>query len=1128
MRSKVNLQIVTGFTAALVLVMAVGISSYLSFKRQKDQAGWVTFTYKVQSAANELSGLMVDMETGRRGYRATKHESFLQPYKNALVKLPAAQHQLRSLVIDPENKRNLDLIDQKVNEALTFWRSLDDGIVQSSDALQNTTIEKEKMDGFRAAMKKFFARQDELLAERNKKSDQSTEWAEWVLIIGTIVTLFIVVVLLRFILAEFRTRKKAEALVKENYDKVVQLNIESDSKNWILNGASNMNDSLQGAKDLKNLCSSILEAILNYTGHLAAAMYIFDHKNSTLELQATLGINDPALRKMKPGESLVGKAATNKDISVVENIPSGYIQIAAAGVNANSANAVFVPLWMQDELKGVVEILSWQKFSENELALFRLMSNNIAISINSAQAEAETKLLLEEVQEQKEILEAQQEELRQTNEELTKQSEELQASEEELKVQEEELRQINAELEEKHEAVESALKALDAKAKELELTSKFKSEFLANMSHELRTPLNSILILAKLLNDNTSHNLTQKQAEYAGIIYKSGNDLLELINDILDLSKIEAGKVEINFDEVQLKSIEEDMRFTFKAMAQQKKVHFSTHIDPELPFVLLTDKQRLEQVIKNLLSNAFKFTPENGNVSLNFTLKDKSSNLIAISVKDSGIGIPPEKQQLIFQAFQQADGSTSRRYGGTGLGLSISRELMHLLGGKIELISETGKGSEFTLMLPLNTRSVQNRQVKQDHQPASIIQSVSPQSFVADDRDNIQSGDRSMLIIEDDQNFASILRDFSHSKGYKTIVALAGDEGLNCASRYLPSAIILDMGLPGMDGATVLEHLKARKETAHIPVHIISGAKDIAALDDKAVAWLEKPVSESDLNKAFEKIQEILQAQLRKVLVCSTDQSLIKAMQQLVKQRNREVELEHAATMEEAQQKCTTVNCDCIVVDMGKDVEHELKNIKALKKAAAASAVPLIICVDKDISTSLEMELKKLSDVVIRTSSSSNERLMEELELFLYKVEDNTGLPQLKTAESSGTELAGKKVLLVDDDMRNVFSLNAALEMQQVNVVTASDGNEAIAVLKEHKDVNLVLMDIMMPDMDGYEAIKHIRKKMGLVKLPIIALTAKAMSEDKEKILEAGASDYITKPVNLPKLFSLMRVWVAQ
>ena len=749
--------------------------------------------------------------------------------------------------------------------------------------------------------------------------------------------------------------------------------------------------------------------------------------------------------------------------------------------------------------------------------------------------------LLEQVQLQKGILENQQDELRQTNEELTRQAESLQASEEELRVQEEELRQINTELEERNEAMEVARHTLAEKARELEVTSKYKSEFLANMSHELRTPLNSVLILASLLAENKRNNLTDKQVEYANVIHKSGSDLLKLINDILDLSKIEAGKIDFQLEDVATDSIVRDLNQLFKVVAEEKGVRMLTHVADSVPTTLFTDKQRLEQVIQNLLSNSLKFTPKGGTVTLTFSTNNELSGftneplaqsewVLCIAVTDTGIGIAPDKQQLIFEAFQQADGSTNRKYGGTGLGLSIIKELVKRLGGEIRLQSEVGKGSTFTVYLPLSSAELPT----QSDKPVSKDDALVPptayhqgSSFVDDDRKHIQKGDRVVLIIEDDPVFAGIVRDMARAKQYKTIVALQGDEGMKLAQQYKPSAIILDMKLPVVDGWTILKWLKNDEKLKTIPVHIISGADEVRLPDEGVQAYMQKPVTRQDLEEVFTLIGTQVSGQFKKVLVFSAENMEQDALHVLIQQQYGDLTCEFVKTVEETLQKIQEISYDCLIVDIRGNLKKGISELTQLQANASVGQLPVICYINEDLGPADERQLKKLTSAVIRESSQSMERLKDELELFLYKVQEQkpAKLPQAVTPMSSGS-LQGKKVLLVDDDMRNVFALSTLLDEQQMQVVTADNGREALEMLLEHTDTDIVLMDIMMPEMDGYEATRRIRSDLKRVDLPVIALTAKAMPGDREKVIEAGASDYITKPVDSNKLFSLMRIWL--
>jgi signal transduction histidine kinase/CheY-like chemotaxis protein len=875
----------------------------------------------------------------------------------------------------------------------------------------------------------------------------------------------------------------------------------------------------------------VLASITKYLELPAAAFYIVDDADERLELKNAVGLVPKGETSFSLKE-FPGGIPANKEVQVIKDVPANFWAIQSSMGKAVPGEIAILALYFGADLKGVIELANFKSFSGEEIDLLKVISDNIAIALNTAQATEKIMNLFVQVQEQKETLENQQEELRQSNEELTRQTEVLQASEEELKVQEEELRHINTELEEKNEAVELARQALQAKAKELDEISRYKSEFLANMSHELRTPLNSILILANMLADNKKANLTDKQVEYASIIHKSGTDLLNLINDILDLSKIEAGKIELQITETAISGIIDDITPPFVILAENKRLHFNTTIESDLPPSIFTDKLRLEQIIKNLLSNAFKFTEAGGSIALHFFVTNTNNaegKVLSVSVTDTGIGIAADKQRLIFEAFQQADGSTSRRYGGTGLGLSISRELIRILGGQITLISEQGVGSTFTVHVPVSQLLPVMNQTGQPVKVLQVTNSLAQQTQIKDDRDDIEQGDKVMLIIEDDVKFAFILQSFARDRNYKTIVAVTGDEGLEFASKYVPSAIILDIQLPVLDGWSILHALKNNNRLKNIPVHIISVDDSSDGKAEGAIAYLKKPVSKEALEKAFTDIAGHIKAYFKKILFYSAGEGKNDGLQKLLDDRKMDATVSYTTTAQQTLDNLKTEPYDCIIVDIGSNINAGIMQLNTLKEADVLNDRQVIICLDRDISREDEWKLKKFSSIVIRDSAQASQRLIDELELFLYKIQQVQKAPLITTASITDDHvLAGKKILLADDDMRNVFALNVALEEHRMIVYTANDGKEALDVLGKNKDIALVLMDIMMPEMDGYEAIHHIRNTMQLKQLPVIALTAKAMQGDKEKSMEAGASDYITKPVDMSRLLSLMRVWLSQ
>jgi len=723
-------------------------------------------------------------------------------------------------------------------------------------------------------------------------------------------------------------------------------------------------------------------------------------------------------------------------------------------------------------------------------------------------------------------LQAQQEELQVTNEELEEQAQSL-------KEQKENIHAKNIELLEAQESIQ-------AKAEELEIASKYKSEFLANMSHELRTPLNSILILSQLLSGNKDAGLTEKQIESAQAIHSSGEDLLTLINEILDLSKVEAGKVELMPEELPIKTLIADITRIFSDLAQNKGTEFTidTHGSVSVSHTLYTDPLRLQQILRNLLTNAFKFT-DKGKVGLKISRPDPAwckghdlppDTALAFAVRDSGIGIPKEQQAVIFEAFQQADGSTSRKYGGTGLGLSISRELSKLLGGFIMLESEMDKGSVFTVVIPERitdppplAQTQAPRPVPEQAKPMTlppIAKQASPASteLIRDDRKDIRPKDKSLLIIEDDPNSAKIMLDFSRERGFKCILADDGETGLHFADYYKPSAIILDIGLPGIDGWTVLERLKSNPELRHIPVNFVSA--DDSSLDAMrmgAVGFLTKPITLENVGETFLKIENIITRPVRKLLVVEDDEIQSLSIRELIGDRG--VETKIVATGTQAYEALTTSHFDCMILDLGLEDMSGFDLLDQIRKNPSCANIPVIVYTGRDLSQEEDRQLRRYTESIIIKGVKSPERLLEESALFLHRVEAD--LPKekqnmLKLVHDKEKVLADKTVLLVDDDMRNVFALSSVLEDKNMTIIIARDGAEGVQKTQSHPEIDIILMDIMMPKMDGYEAMEKIRKTQK--QLPIIALTAKAMKGDRNKCIEAGASDYLAKPVDTDKL----------
>jgi CheY-like chemotaxis protein/signal transduction histidine kinase/CHASE3 domain sensor protein len=738
-----------------------------------------------------------------------------------------------------------------------------------------------------------------------------------------------------------------------------------------------------------------------------------------------------------------------------------------------------------------------------------------------------------ELSTQAEELQIQQEELRQLNEELEQQAQNLKQQQEELQMTNEELEEQTQSLEEKNKEVEASKNDIEQKTKQLEISSKYKSEFLANMSHELRTPLNSLLILSKDLSENRKKNLDEVQVESAEIIYKSGHDLLVLINEVLDLSKIEAGKMGINVEKVSLKNLTDTLLRDFKHHAQQKGLKLICKLGKDLPEFIRTDSQRLNQILKNLISNAIKFT-EKGNVTIN--VNRNSETTLNISVSDTGIGISEDKQTAIFEAFQQAEGGTSRKYGGTGLGLSISRELAKLLGAEIKLSSQLNEGSTFSLIIPLEIHAELESETVIKLKP--IVYTPHSQKdadylnypTIEDDRNTIVKDDKVVLIIEDDLKFASILLKQANIKGFKCLSAATGEDGLSLASKYKPQAIILDMGLPGIKGQQVLHELKANPSVRHIPVHVISANdRSLEPIREGAVEYLMKPISKNELEEAFNRIENFVDRKIKNLLIIEDNENSRKAMKILI--GNGDVKCFEAATGKEALAMYEQNHIDCIILDIGLpdmsgfDLIHKLEDLKG------HNMPPIIVYTGKELTKEENDVLQKYAESIIIKGIKSEERLLDETALFLHRTISNLPISKQMIINSLHDKEAifhSKKILLVDDDMRNVFALSKILQERGMEVIKSENGKKALEMLDTHADIDLVLMDIMMPEMDGYEAMKRIRSQMKFKNLPVIALTAKAMKDDKQKCIDAGANDYITKPIDVERLLSLMRVWLSK
>jgi tubulin-specific chaperone A len=951
---------------------------------------------------------------------------------------------------------------------------------------------------------------------------------------------------------EAETEKASAEAAREEAEQARQeaetANQSLSTQMWQTTGQALLNERMRGEQDTRTLARNVIQQLCSYLKVQVGALYVVE--GEILNLAGTYAYRHKSVaEKFQVGESLVGEAALGKEVILVQ-VPDDYITIASSSLGElYPRNVLFAPFMYEGQVIGVVEMGNLTEFTPAQMDFLEKALESMAVAFTTAVARARVNELLAETQQQAEELQAQSEELRVANEELETQTKSLQTSEAVLKDKQAILDQQNREL-------MAAQEELERKARELALASKYKSEFLANMSHELRTPLNSLLILARMLADNKENNLTEEQIESAQIIHSGGTDLLNLINDILDLSKVEAGQMIFNYEAMPLTDLVATVHMQFDHVAKEKGVELRINLSDDLPGRINTDPQRLKQIVKNLLSNAFKFTKE-GSVSLDLYRPDSKVDLsrsgldpsqaIAICVADTGIGMTPEQLQVIFEAFQQADGSTSRQYGGTGLGLSISRELAANLGGQIDVTSQPGQGSAFTLYLPIAKEGV----VAEAAEPSAEAQTAKPSKPKSpqpdkpavpkppppkDDRNDLTAPSerdetvKIVAIIEDDPKFAKVVYNYAHKKGFKCLIAGEGETGLELVKSYQPDAIILDLNLPDMSGWEVLTTLKNDPAMRHIPVHIMSvDDEDLNAFKKGAMGYLTKPVSREYLDNAFQEIEHFISQDIKSLLLVEDDANSRMSVKKLLD--GNDVQISEVDNGQQALDLLRDQHFDCMILDLSLPDMSGFEVLNTINDDDAIAKCPVIIYTGRELTPEENMELMQYADRVIVKGVKSPERLLDETALFLHRVVADMPQEKQQTIKQLYNEdemLKDKKVLVVDDDMRNSFALTKLLSDKGIIVQIAKDGQKALDLLDEGLDVDLILMDIMMPVLDGYETIKRIRAQSKFNGLPILALTAKAMKGDRDKCLEAGASDYLPKPVDVDRLFSMLRVWLYQ
>ncbi|WP_313174145.1 response regulator [Massilia sp.] len=1106
---------------------------------------WVEHSQQVIGNATEVNRLVSEMETGMRGYLLTGDESFLGPY---VVSKPKVEAELESLVRMVNDNDSQTTRLQRVRAAHAEWVKYTDEMIErrrrNEDVVDSVKSGRGKIltDDMRAQFAAFTAMERTLLQTRNEDARSVTTWSVGFYLLFTLVV--------GGMMAAFGRRElvRLSKSYSDILDHEAEHNAELRHQAWLRTGQTELSARSAGIHSLEPLAQAVLDHVVRYVGGSVAAMYVRSD-DGVLRRIGAFGFSNEEERNMviEPGASLASQAANENRLVTIDNLPDDYMKVASSLGDAAPREVVIAPINNFGKVKGVIEIGFLHGIRDRDVEFLKLIADNVGASVAAVVYRQRLQDALSETQALNEELQVQQEELRTANEELEEQSRALEESQSSLENQQAELEQTNDQLAEqalnldmKNAALTEAQEQLRARALELERASRYKSEFLANMSHELRTPLNSSLILAKLLSDNVPGNLNEEQVRFAQTIYSAGNDLLNLINDILDISKVEAGKLELLPEDLPLRRTVEGLGRTFEPLAKQKNLTFNVTVEPNVPASIHTDRQRLEQVLKNLLSNAVKFT-EQGAVSLTVSATDEG--WVQFTVQDSGIGIAPEQQERIFEAFHQADGTTSRRFGGTGLGLSISRDLTSLLGGTLVVTSTPGEGSSFTLSLPKSGAVAATppaprapapqprieRAAAPAPVPAPAAESAQPPAErFPDDREQDAGGRRTVLVVEDEPGFARILYDLAHDLEYRCLVALTAGEGLELAAAESPDAILLDIRLPDGSGLSVLQQLKDNPATRHIPVHVVSSMENgTEALHLGAIGYALKPTSREQLEEVFRKLQEKSSQKIKRVLLVEDDERQRDSVVALI--ADADVQIAAVGSGEEALALLHSEIFDCMIIDLKLPDMQGNELLQRMSQEELFSFPPVIVYTGRNLTRDEEAELLKYSRSIIIKGARSPERLLDEVTLFLHKVESKLSTERqhmLKTVRGRDRVFEGRTILLVDDDVRNVFALTAALEQRGANVEVGRNGFEAIAKLDELPGIDLVLMDVMMPGMDGLEATRRIRKDGRFDRLPIIAITAKAMKDDQEQCLAAGANDYLAKPIDLARLYSLLRVWM--
>jgi signal transduction histidine kinase/CheY-like chemotaxis protein len=1207
-----------GFGLSLLLLIITSVASFNSIRKLMESSRRVEHTDSLVHLLTQTVSTLKDAETGQRGFLLTNDTVFLRPYYGAQDRALGFIDRIQGMTVDdPVQQENAkELRDIVANRLNILQAVIDQKRTDNLYSLADLRKGLGYMDEVRLIVQRMQEEEQRLLTERIDQVRWYSMYTPVLIIVAAVLSILITLFFYRRLHVDYHERaalyselQRKEADIARRIDIIgdiagqvgegnYQVRVPDDQKDslgelstalnkmaesleysfgllseqeWLQSGVVRVSDRMVGETDKEALVGNVLSFVAEYTRSPIGALYRLDGKTGMLTLEGRYGFaGDKDRERLQVGEGLAGQVARDRKRVVLNDIRAEEWVIRLASGDIRPRTVVAFPLFYEKKIKGVIELGSLDGYSGRELEFLDRIGDSIGSAIHSIERRQRLQELLAETQAQAEELQSQHGELEHLNLELEAQAEKLQMNEEELRVQQEELMQTNQELEERSRTLEEKNQLIlirnleiQKNAEELALTTKYKSEFMANMSHELRTPLNSILLLSRLLVENEKGNLSDEQTEYARVIRNSGQGLLQLIDEILDLSRIESGKVQLEHSMVSVAELTGEMQSLFVPIARDKNLGLNIRVEAGAPGQLETDKGRLGQILKNLLSNALKFTHK-GSVDLVVRGSSSQPNFIEFVVKDSGIGIPAEKHQLIFEAFQQADGSTRRKYGGTGLGLSISRELSRLLGGDIRVESRPEEGAEFTVSVPQfrvaseeaghsvgpagsddangmqgvsvagDANGKQGMSVAGDSTGLRVAASGPVYTLseapaeIPDDRGQIEPGDKLLLIVEDDPFFAHELLGFSRRKGYKGIVAVSGDAAIRLARQYLPMGILLDVQLPVKSGWEVMDELKKDPRTRSIPVHIMSSfeVKNESLLRG-AVDFLPKSMALEHMDQAFEKIEYFLHRSARKVVIVEDNLRHAEALAYFLGTHDLRMEISSTIAQSEEMIRKEAVQGVILSREGGKEGRDTLEMVR---KNPVFEHLPLIVFTEMNISRVEEARLRKYADSIVVKTAHSYQRVLDEASLFLHMVSRG---PETPGGNGNGMNpqgalrevLIGKSVLVADDDVRNIYSLTKALEQHKMRVVTAMDGCEALS-LAQAGGIDIVLMDMMMPEMDGFEAITRIRRNPRLRRLPIIAVTAKAMAGDRQRCIQAGASDYISKPVDIDQLLSLLRIWL--